>query len=268
MPRGFPTRPKAAKTTAAPKVEDADVSRAIAEVSDALADVQRNPIVPRAGVLGEVFYRQKNGTLAALPPTPTGALLTTAGGVPVWSRLNLASRYLMPPNAFPASVVSSRALADGATLCIYMGCAPATLDRATVTVCLRTTTQYLAGTGGTPWAEVGIATGRIVKFGNPILTPLAVVDATAELGAGSGPKQIDVTGVTIAAGTDWWAIVGNKIGTSGGQVAVVRSTGQGDELVIGTQGEAASHRPSTAGPATYTKDLSTEDSLWIAFLLP
>jgi hypothetical protein len=80
---------------AAPLVEDPTVARAIAQVSDAVAEEQRNPIIPRSGVMGELFYRQRNGTLAALAPGAEDEQLLVVDNVPAWRSAAVHGDYVM-----------------------------------------------------------------------------------------------------------------------------------------------------------------------------
>lgn len=84
MPRSYPTRPAQASVVAAPILADPDTARAISDVSDAVREVQRNPIVPRSGVPGEVFYRNADGLLQAVAPGESGDVLAIVDSIPVW----------------------------------------------------------------------------------------------------------------------------------------------------------------------------------------
>lgn len=266
MPRSYPTRPATANVIAAPIVGEPEVARAIAEVSDAVREVQRDPIVPRSGALGELFYRGTGGLLTALGPNsgPAGQL-TQVDGVPAWRFMD---HIIRPPTATYDSAAGTRTLTSGNCSSVYMGRAPRSLSDETVTVCIRVTTAYVAGTGGTPWAELAIATGAVVPGGNASLTAQVYADISLLI-TSTGALYLPIQHVTIDAGTDWWLLIGCQVGSSGGTAAVIRSTGLGDELQLGVQGERASYRPSTNinRVRVFTTDLNTIAAPWTAMII-
>jgi hypothetical protein len=267
---------------AAPKVGDAATSRAIADVALAVREEQQDPKIKRSGGVGDVFFRAQDGTIKNLPAATNGDTLRLAGGLPTWSLadppppfpvdvpVNRYSSVILPPAQFNGGQATNRSLGDNSLKAVYMGKAPRNFVSENVTVRLRTTADYVAGTTGTTWAEVAIATGAVVAGGSPTLTVIAFADASTALAVPTGTKSIVIGGVSIGNGVDWWLMVGNAIGTGGGaSSANLRSFTVGEDLEIGVQGVMAGTRPSSVigVGVTLVPDANNVNALWMALIV-
>lgn len=86
MPARRPGRPLAARVLSTPKVADAQVSRALADVGAAVREVQRDPSLPRQIAKGDMFFVDATGGIVRLPIGTAGqALRVGTSGLPEWS---------------------------------------------------------------------------------------------------------------------------------------------------------------------------------------
>jgi len=212
-------------------------------------------------------------TKRALGVAASTSVLTRADGDARYDPIgvNRLSSWLWPP-FFATGAGGTKNYGDGAAGAIYFGRLPVPLSSATVQLRYRTTTAYVAGSGGTPWAEVGVATGT--PGASPALTAVAYADASASDTTGFAGsleiKQTAITGVTLSAGADIWVLFSWKLGASLGTGAVFRGLSVADDLNVGVYATRASYRPSTniGSPQTFTAEAFNLAPAWCALGLP
>lgn len=187
--------------------------------------------------------------------------LTDANGVQkIDGTFAMHDHAIMSPVGFGTTgVASTRATADDAMICVYVGKARCPLR--TFWVCFNVTTAYVAG----GWCEVAVGTGPLVVNGNMTVTPRGYADIAAIANA-TGRKYVAVTltaGQAVNAGDDVWVMIGND--STGGTALVVRALSVADDLQVGVLGDATI-RPSTSiGTGTvYTLAGAAVLAPWIA----
>lgn len=86
----------------------------------------------------------------------------------------------------------------------------------------RVTTAYVQGSGGTPWAEIGVFTGEVVPNGNASLTRVGFTNVAAIFNT-TGIKAVNIpilSGTSIGDGL--WLAWGSKVGLLFGTVVQLR----------------------------------------------
>lgn len=179
-----------------------------------------------------------------VPANFTGIPQSGVTDLPTALAANRYSSWIWPPS-FTTAAAGTKSYGDGVGGAVYFGRLPVALSSASIKVRYRITTPLIFGTGGTPWAEIAIATGSVVGGGNMTLTSQFYVDASTNMTAAAGIKEDTITGVTLAAGVDIWLIFSWKLGTSGGTGAIYRGVTYADDLTVGVGGTRTTYRPST-----------------------
>lgn len=179
---------------------------------------------------------------------------------------NYRSSIILAPGLYNGNQASTRNTGDNSINYVYMGKTPKTLTSASIVVFFRVTTAYTAGVG-TSWAELVLSTGSVNSGGAPTLTPLVYADIASVINS-TGIKAVTLSGITLAAGSDFWIGITNKLGAAG-SASVIRGLSVGDDMVIGQVGTLASVRPSTniGTPGTPTVDAFNTPPPWFAVVI-
>lgn len=175
--------------------------------------------------------------------------------------LGLEYGVLANPFFASANLTATKTMTSGTAFAVYVGKAP----RATSAVNVMFRVTQAAAT--ITWAEVGVATGRVVFGGSPTLTMRGFANVATVVNS-LGVKNVAVTvsaGQTINEGNDLWFV----FSTSATTANILRAQSIADDLQVGLQASRAATQPSTTiGSAqAYTVEGATTLAAWAAMFV-